>query len=169
MNLLRSVLVATALTAFTLPTLTSCGDKAAKTETAGVNRTEEELSAEDLISNPNTANPQEVPLDNSLGVMTFAEKEYDFGDIHQGEIVKHTFTFNNTGKKPIIIDNASASCGCTVPTYPRTPVAPNDKGVIDVQFDSKGKSGQVSKVVTIRANTLPNINEVTIRANVLVP
>jgi Protein of unknown function (DUF1573) len=170
MNLLRSVLVATAFAAFTLPTLTSCGDhdKATKPETAA-GRTEEELSAEDLISNPNTANPQEVPLDNSLGVMTFTEKEYDFGDIHQGDVVKHTFLFTNTGKKPIIIDNASASCGCTVPTYSDKPIGPGEKGVIDVRFDSKGKTGQVSKVVTVRANTLPNINEVTIRANVLVP
>lgn len=131
--------------------------------------TEEALSAEDLVSNPNTANPQEVPVANDLGVMTFAEKEFSFGDMKQGEVAKHTFTFTNTGKKPIIIDNASSSCGCTVPTYPREPVAPGAQGQLDVQFNSAGKSGQVVKVVTIRANTVPNINEVTIKANVKVP
>ena len=136
---------------------------------AAAARTAEDLSAEDLISNPNTANPQEVLIPNDLGVMTFDEKEFVFGDIHQGETVKHTFHFTNTGKRPIIIDNASSSCGCTVPTFPREPIAPGEKGAIDVQFNSAGKVAQVTKVVTIRANTVPNINEITIKVNVLVP
>ena len=127
-------------------------------------RTEEDLSAEDLISNPNTANPQEVPVPNDLGVMTFDEKAFDFGTIRQGDVVKHTFHFTNTGKKPIIIDNASSSCGCTVPTDPRDPVPPGGHGQIDVQFDSKGKLNEVTKMVIVRANTLPNINQVTIKA-----
>ncbi|MBC7449545.1 MAG: DUF1573 domain-containing protein [Hymenobacteraceae bacterium] len=132
-------------------------------------RNEADLPADDLISNPNTANPQAVAVPTDLGVMTFSEKEFAFGDIKQGDVVKHTFTFTNTGKKPIIIENASSSCGCTVPTYPREPVAPGAKGQIDVQFNSAGKHDQVVKVVSIRANTVPNINEVTIKANVLTP
>ncbi len=152
-------------------TLAACDKTVPATDaaTAAANRSEEDLSAEDLISNPNTANPQEVPVPNDLGVMTFSEKEFDFGDIKQGDVVKHTFEFTNTGKRPIIIDNASSSCGCTVPTYPREPIAPGDKGTLDVQFNSAGKAGVVTKVVTVRANTLPNINEVTIKSNVLVP
>ena len=134
---------------------------------AAAARTAEDLSAEDLISNPNTANPQEVPVPNDLGVMTFDEKTFDFGTIKQGEVVKHTFHFVNTGKKPIIIDNASSSCGCTVPTYPRDPVPPGGHGQIDVQFDSKGKIDEVTKVVVVRANTLPSINEVTIKTTVV--
>ena len=151
-----------------LSTLPAC-EKSKPDATSTANRTEEDLSAEDLISNPNTANPQEVPVPNDLGVMTFDEKEFIFGDIHQGEVVKHTFHFTNTGKKPVIIDNATSTCGCTVPTYPREPVPPGGKGQIDVQFDSAHKSGQVVKVVTIRANTLPNINDLIIKVNVLVP
>lgn len=150
-------------------TACSSDDKSAAATTAPAARTEEELSAEDLISNPNTANPQEVPVANDLGVMTFKEKEFDFGTIKQGAIVTHTFTFENTGRKPIIIDNASSSCGCTVPTYPRDPVAPGEEGKIDVQFNSAGKHGQVSKIVAIRANTVPNINEVIIKATVEAP
>lgn len=160
-------LAATALAGLALITLPACESKSAETTKAVP--TEEALSAEELINNPNTANPQEIDVPNDLGVMTFAEKEYDFGTIHQGEVVTHVFEFTNTGKKPIIIDNASSTCGCTIPTYPREPVAPGEKGHIDVRFDSHAKVGQVIKIVTLRANTQPNINEVTIRANVLVP
>lgn len=158
-----------ALALLLLSALPACEKTKPADATTAAGRTEEDLSAEDLISNPNTANPQEVPVPNDLGVMTFDEKEFTFGDIHQGEVVKHIFHFTNTGKKPIIIDNASSSCGCTVPTYPREPVPPGGKGQIDVQFNSAGKIDLVTKVVTIRANTVPNINEVTIKVRVLVP
>lgn len=149
--------------------LAACDTKSGATTDATTPATEEALSAEDLISNPNTANPREVPVPNDLGVITFTEKEYNFGEIHQGEIVSHTFKFKNTGKRPVVIDNASSSCGCTVPTYPRDPVPPGAEGSLTVRFDSHGKSGQTNKVVVIRANTQPNVVDVTIKANVLVP
>jgi hypothetical protein len=157
------------LALLTLAVFPACNKSAGGAAESGAAQTEEALSAEDLISNPNTANPQEVPVPNDLGVLSFTEKEFDFGTIKQGDVVKHTFHFKNTGKKPIIIDNASSSCGCTVPTYPRDPVAPGDEGSLDVQFNSAGKSGQVTKIVTVRANTVPNISEVTIKAVVEVP
>ena len=56
-----------------------------------------------------------------------------------------------------------------MPTYPREPIPPGGKGQIDVQFNSAGKIDLVTKVVTIRANTVPNVNEVTIKVRVLVP
>lgn len=156
------------LTLFALPACDQ-SKSADSTATAAGPKTEEELSADDLISNPNTANPQEVPVASDLGVMTFTEKEFDFGTIKQGEVVRHTFHFKNTGQKPIIIDNASSSCGCTVPTYPRDPVPPGGEGSLDVEFNSSGKSGQVTKVVVVRANTVPNINEVTVKVNITTP
>jgi hypothetical protein len=126
---------------------------------------EEDLSAADLINNPNTANPHEVPA-GPLPKMTFAESSFDFGNIKQGEKVKHTFMFKNTGEAPLIIENASASCGCTVPQWPRKPIAPGEEGKIDVEFNSAGKSGQQSKQISIRANTQPNITELTIKTNI---
>ncbi len=150
--------------------LVGCDSRPSAKGPAGTaNASQEELSAEELINNPNTANPQEVVVPSDLGVITFAEKTFDFGDIHQGKVVSHSFDFTNTGQKPVIIDNASSSCGCTVPSYPREPVPPGGKGRIDVQFNSTGKAGMVSKTVLVRANTQPNLNEVTITANVLVP
>ena len=70
--------------------------------------------------------------------------------------VQHAFTFTNTGSEPLIISNAKGSCGCTVPVWPREPVAPGESGVIDVKFNSKGKKGKQSKKVTLTTNMVPS-------------
>jgi hypothetical protein len=107
-----------------------------------------------------TVNSQDAPL------MTFTETEYDFGNIKEGDVIKHTFKFTNTGKAPLVIENATAPCGCTVPSWPKEPIAPGATGEINVQFNSTGKVGQQNKVVTITANTQPDITTVTIKGNV---
>ena len=99
-------------------------------------------------------------------VMKFTETEYDFGNIKEGDVIKHTFQFTNTGQEPLVIQNASAPCGCTVPQWPKEPIAPGASGEINVQFNSRGKSGQQNKVVSIVANTKPDITTVTIKGNV---
>ncbi|MCB0514589.1 MAG: DUF1573 domain-containing protein [Chitinophagales bacterium] len=101
--------------------------------------------------------------------VSFSESEFDFGDIKQGDVVKHTFKFKNTGNEPLIISSAKGSCGCTVPQWPKEPVAPGAEGAIDVEFSSKGKSGNQTKTVTIQANTDPNPTRLTIKSNILVP
>ncbi|MFC5272135.1 DUF1573 domain-containing protein [Adhaeribacter terreus] len=146
----------------------SC-DKKGENNTATTNHNEataEDLSASDLINNPNTANP-EVVTTGPAPVMSFEKYEHDFGDIKPGDVVKHTFNFKNTGEAPLIIESATASCGCTVPSYPKEPIAPGQSGKIDVQFDSKGKTGQQNKQISIRSNTQPNITELTIKTNIL--
>jgi hypothetical protein len=80
----------------------------------------------------------------------------DFGSIKQGEILDVSFRFKNTGSKPLIISNVSASCGCTVPEVPKKPYAPGETGVIKASFDSnKGQVGHNSKQVTVFSNTNP--------------
>ncbi|QNF34381.1 DUF1573 domain-containing protein [Adhaeribacter swui] len=122
--------------------------------------------AVNAVANPNLTNEQ-VMSNADAPVMTFTEMEHDFGDIKPGAVVKHTFTFKNTGKSPLIISNASATCGCTVPEWPKDPVAPGAEGKIDVQFDSHGKTGQQSKTITIEANTQPSTNQIAIKTNIL--
>jgi hypothetical protein len=78
-----------------------------------------------------------------------------------------TFKFKNTGDKPLIISNAQGSCGCTVPDYPKEPVAPGASAEIKVKFNSKGKKGQETKFVTLTANTDPAETRLTIKANVI--
>lgn len=100
----------------------------------------------------------------------FEETEYDFGTVMEGEKVVNVYKFKNTGSEPLIISNAKATCGCTVPSWPREPIAPGESGEIKVQFDSKNKGkvgGQVqSKRVTITANTDPVNTYVTIKGKV---
>lgn len=96
----------------------------------------------------------------------FNEMEHDFGKIKAGDKVKYSFKFKNSGKEPLIINSAKGSCGCTVPNYPKEPVAPGAEGVIDVEFNSAGKSGAQTKTVTLNANTDPNPTRLTIKAEV---
>ena len=96
-------------------------------------------------------------------VMTFDEKQFDFGEITQGTPVEHIFTYTNTGKSNLVVVNAKSSCGCTVPTYPKTPVAPGDSAEMLVKFNGSGKN-QVSKTVTVTANTETGKETIKIKA-----
>jgi hypothetical protein len=88
-----------------------------------------------------------------LPVMTFDKSEHDFGTIEQGTPQETTFTFTNTGNAPLIITNATSSCGCTVPSYPKnTPIAPGESGELVVNFNGSGLN-QVTKTITVTANT----------------
>ncbi len=97
----------------------------------------------------------------------FVKESFDFGQITDGEKVSYDFKFTNIGKSPLIITSATATCGCTVPDYPKEPVAPGAEGVIKVVFDSSGKLGMQNKVVTITANTSPEITQLNILGNVV--
>ena len=143
-------------------------EKTAEVGTEGMNAAATAASdaANPTVDNPNVASETEAPNPNAP-VMTFTESEFDFGDIQPGAVVKHTFSFTNTGKTPLLIENATASCGCTTPNWTKDPIAPGAKGTIDVQFDSHGKSGLQNKEVAVRANTQPNITRIIIKANVL--
>jgi hypothetical protein len=143
-------------------------DKPAEVGAEGMNAAATAASdaANPTVDNPNVASETEAPNPNAP-VMTFTESEFDFGDIQPGAVVKHTFSFTNSGKTPLLIENATASCGCTTPNWTKDPIAPGGKGTIDVQFNSQGKTGLQNKEVAIRANTQPNITRVVIKANVL--
>jgi hypothetical protein len=102
-------------------------------------------------------------------VMTFTEGLHDFGKITQGEHVKYAFKFKNTGGENLLITNAHGSCGCTIPEYPKEPIAPGSEGIINVEFNSEGKSGPQDKQVTLTTNCEPNTQTISIKADVLVP
>ena len=101
-------------------------------------------------------------------VMTFEETEFDFGTIDQGTNVEHVFKFTNTGKAPLVIVDAKSSCGCTVPQFPKDAVAPGETGEMLVKFNGSGKN-QVSKTVTITANTETGKETLKIKAFVNAP
>ena len=91
----------------------------------------------------------------------FDKEVYDFGTCTEGDKVKKVIEFTNTGKLPLTIKQAYGSCGCTIPTYDKEPVAPGKKGKIEVNFDSTHKPGANTKQVMIEANTIPTITSVT--------
>jgi hypothetical protein len=99
----------------------------------------------------------------------FESEEFRFGSIAQGEKVSHAFTFTNIGKEPLILENVSASCGCTVPDWPKEPIKGGEKATINVTFNSAGKSGLQNSVVTIHANTESSPKQIFMKGNVEAP
>ena len=87
----------------------------------------------------------------------------NFWEIDFENTRNNVFKFTNTGEAPLVIVNAKSSCGCTVPTYPKTPVAPGDSAEMLVKFNGSGKN-QVSKTVTVTANTETGKETIKIKA-----
>jgi len=83
------------------------------------------------------------------------DSAYDFGKVTDGEKVVYSYRFLNTGKRPLIISSATASCGCTVPEKPEEPVKPGETGFLKVVFNSKGRIGKVHKEITVVSNAYP--------------
>jgi hypothetical protein len=111
--------------------------------------------SEELPENLSEKNSGEVKA-GDITAISFDSEKHEFGKIEEGTKVKHTFKFTNTGKKPLIVDNVKPSCGCTTPSWTKTPVMPNETGIIEVEYDSKGvKPGSISKTVTVFSNTEP--------------
>jgi len=84
----------------------------------------------------------------------FDKLTHDFGTFSDKEpVVNCTFTYTNVGEKPLVINQAVASCGCTVPEYTKAPVQPGEKGTIKVTYNGTGKfPGHFKKSITIRTN-----------------
>jgi hypothetical protein len=99
--------------------------------------------------------------------ITFKEKSIDFGDLTQGDKVSHTFQLTNTGTAPLIISNVAATCGCTVPSWPKEPIAPGKTAEIQVSFNSTGKMGKQNSVVRIYSNASEPIEKVSLISNVI--
>ncbi|MGO2101958.1 MAG: DUF1573 domain-containing protein [Psychroflexus halocasei] len=86
--------------------------------------------------------------------LVFNDMVHDFGTINEGDVVEHDFTFKNEGDAPLIITNARASCGCTVPEYPKNKtIAPGDEGKMTIRFNSSGRPNQQMKSIRVSSNT----------------
>ena len=147
----------------------SCKKEVALTDKNSNLTREESIATESLESTATVVKPEQ-PADGKYPEMTFVEKEFDFGDIKQGDKVDHTFNFKNTGEADLIITNAQASCGCTIPDYPKdTPIKPGESGKIKVTFNSAGKSGPTMKTITISCNTESGNELLKIKTTINVP
>lgn len=113
--------------------------------------------------------PQQQPTQSESRAKTsvkFAQSNHSFGEIEQDSKHTYVFKFTNTGSEPLIIENATGSCGCTVPTFPKEPIAPGKTGEIEVVYSPGKQEGEQTKTVSITANTDPIVTSLNISAKV---
>lgn len=122
-------------------------------------------------ANDETETTSEATKTGAITVIEYVEEKHNFGNVRYPSENLHTFRFKNTGNAPLVIESATASCGCTVPNKPEKPILPGEFGEMDVIFRPKeGQAGQVvTKTVTVTANTEPKQTYLHIEANVLAP
>jgi len=90
---------------------------------------------------------------SAQAVIKFDKTNHDFGTFSEETPVSTVFSFTNTGDEPLVIQQAMSSCGCTIPSYTKTPIQPGKTGQIKVTYNGKGKAaGHFKKVITVRTN-----------------
>lgn len=99
-------------------------------------------------------------------VVKFAEQKHDFGKIKQGVPVTYDFTFENVGGAPIVIESAAASCGCTTPTWPKTPITKAKSDKISAGFNAAAP-GPFDKTITVKVAGYDQPLELRINGEVL--
>lgn len=87
----------------------------------------------------------------------FKNSTVDYGVIENGSDGVRVFEFTNTGNSPLVITNVKSSCGCTVPKKPTAPIAPGEKGEIEVKYDTK-RTGFIRKTITVTSNAINTKN-----------
>ena len=135
---------------FLLPILLSAcaggeGDK--KIQSADELLKADKITNSKIYHNPVSADKPVSP--DEAAKLSFDEVAFDFGKVKEGEVVEHLFKFKNSGKAPLVITNATSTCGCTVPLWPKEPIPPGQTGEIKVSFNSKGKNGLEEKEIYI--------------------
>ena len=93
--------------------------------------------------------------------LKFEKSSHSFGTVKHNEPVTVEFNFTNIGTKPVIIEDATAECGCTKPEFPPRPIAPGKAGTIKVTYDSK-TLGVFTKKITVKLVNVAKPYELTI-------
>lgn len=153
--------------------LTACKDRDAEKKIAALEARLNSLEGKNPTAAPVTpdavAQPQpepEVKPEGPLPVAQYAETDWDFGTIKEGDKVSHTYKVKNTGEAPLIIQDVKPTCGCTAPDWTKTPIPPGGEGFVKAEFDSQGKPNMQNKFVTVTANTWPKTQRLGFKAMV---
>lgn len=124
-------------------------------------RLDNKTSNADIVRMPISA---DKPLDTlNIPKIALDESTFVFGEVTEGAMIKHGFTFKNAGNQPLLISDVRTTCGCTVPEWNRSPIAPGASDKINVTFDTNGKQDAQVKKITIIANTFPAETELILR------
>lgn len=101
-------------------------------------------------------------------VISFSKIEHDFGKINESDgRVTTIFEFKNDGMEPLVLSNVRASCGCTTPTWTRTPIEPGESGNITVTYNPNGRPGKFTKTITVTSNASKPTTKLTIKGEVI--
>jgi len=104
-------------------------------------------------ANLETAKERDAKISLGAAIIEFDQNEYDFGTITEGDKVEGKFIISNKGKVDLVITNAKATCGCTVPEWPREAIKPGDSAELKFTFNSRGRTGKQSKSITLQTNS----------------
>lgn len=109
-----------------------------------------------------------APKKEKLPAISFEKTVHDYGNIIKGGDGTSEFEFKNTGKADLVLTNVRSSCGCTVPQWPREPIAPGKTGVIKVKYDTN-RIGMINKSITVESNAPEARIVLNIKGNVSAP
>ena len=115
-----------------------------------------------------TAAPAAKAIQVGGAEISFEKEVHDYGVMEQNGNGQCEFVFTNTGTEPLLITNARGSCGCTVPEWPREPIAPGASSSIKVKYDTK-RIGLINKSVTITSNGETSTKIIRIKGEVKAP
>jgi hypothetical protein len=141
--------------------------KMANTENANVSGKTVRGNAIDTATHQHTT-PPAIDSANLTTIEWIDNMELNMGKIVEGQDLEIAYRFRNSGKKPLIISNVRAQCGCTIPETPKEPFAPGQQGVIKAKFSSTGRGGSHNtKEVYVEANTNPATTVLVFHVEVL--
>lgn len=112
------------------------------------------------------ANQQNKQAFNDSTTVEIIDSVYNFGKVTDGDKVEYSYRFKNTGKHPLVILSATASCGCTVPEKPDEPIKPGETGFLKVVFNSQGRVGEAHKEITVVSNAYPGFPVLQLKGEV---
>lgn len=134
-------------------TLVSCGTESSSSK----------INKENLLK----AAQRDKDISRGAAGISFDSEEFDFGTVNEGDVVNHSFLVTNSGKSDLVITNAKASCGCTVPTWPKEAIGPGESAQIAIKFNTAGKKNKQTKTVTLTTNTAKGIETLKIKGMVI--
>ncbi|MDG1172462.1 MAG: DUF1573 domain-containing protein [Polaribacter sp.] len=120
------------------------------------------IKKENLVN----AKSRDSEIKKGAASISFDKKEYDFGTVNEGDIVETSYLVTNSGKTDLVITNAQASCGCTVPVWPKNPIKPGATGEVKVKFNTSGKPNRQQKTITLTTNTESGREVLTLKGSV---
>lgn len=127
-----------------------------------------EGNAASKVKKENLEKAKERDVESSKGaaVIEFDKTEFDFGTVNEGDVVDVEFTVTNSGNTDLVITKAQPSCGCTVPTWPKTPIKPGASEKVVAKFNTAGKPNKQVKTITLFTNTAKGREILKIKGNV---